>query len=154
MPETPNVMVIEARQHENIADELADGAIAVLEEAGATYERYSVPGTFELPAALRFAIRSHDFYAARQRFDGYVLLGCVIRGETSHNELITAQTARAVQDLVVQHTLALGYGVISVDNRDQAWARASVDGMNRGGAAARACLQMIELKRTFRLYPR
>lgn len=154
MDDTPHLMIVEARFYEDIAEELARGAIAVLEQAGVTYERVAVPGTFEIPAAVRFAIRSLDFYTGRRRFDGYVALGCVIRGETTHYDLICTEVARGLQDLVLRYTLALGFGVLTVENREQAWARASVHNRNLGGSAARACLDMIGLKRQFRLYPR
>ena len=151
---TPHILIVEARFYDDIADELARGAIGMLEEAEATFERVAVPGAFEIPAAVRYAIRSLDFFSARKRFDGYVVLGCVIRGETSHYDLICGETAHALQDLAVRHTLALGFGLLTVENREQAWARASVRHKNLGGQAARACLDMIELKRQFRLYPR
>ncbi len=151
MADAPHIMLVEARFYEDIADELARGAIAELEKAGATYERFTVPGAFEIPAAIQFAIRSMDFYSGRRRFDGYVALGCVIRGETTHYDYVCVESARGLQDLALRHTLAIGYGIITVENREQAWARASVAQKNKGGGAARACLDMIELKRQFRL---
>jgi len=78
----------------------------------------------------------------------------VIRGETSHYDLVCNETARGLQSLAMEYTLALGFGVLTCENSDQAWARASVSDGNKGGEAARACLQMIELKRAFRLFPR
>ena len=126
----------------------------MLEDAGASHERFSVPGAFEIPAAIRFAIRSMDFFTARRRFDGYVALGCVIRGETTHYQHICQESARALQDLAIDYTLALGYGILTCENRDQATVRAAVDQGNKGGGAARACLDMIGVKASFRLYPR
>lgn len=154
MAEAPHIMLVEARFYEDIADELARGAIAELEKAGATHERFTVPGAFEIPAAIQFAVRSMDFYSGRRRFDGYVALGCVIRGETTHYDYVCVESARGLQDLALRHTLAIGYGIITVENREQAWARASVAQKNKGGGAARACLDMIELKRQFRLASR
>ncbi len=154
MTEAPHIMIVEARFYAEIADELVRGATAVLDAAGVTYERFEVPGAFEIPAAIRCAIRAMDFFAARRRFDGYVALGCVIRGETSHYEHVCTESARALQDLSVTYALALGYGILTVDNREQAWARANVSQLNRGGAAAEACLAMVDLKRRLRLYPR
>ncbi|CAK0739391.1 6,7-dimethyl-8-ribityllumazine synthase 1 [uncultured Gammaproteobacteria bacterium] len=150
----PHVLILEARFYDDIADELAKGSINQIEEAGATFERVSVPGVFELPAAVRFAVRSMDFYSGRRRFDGYIVLGCVIRGETTHYDIVANESARALQEVAVRYTLALGFGVLTVENREQAWARASVKHKNKGAEAARACLEMIELKRQFRLYPR
>ena len=154
MAVAPHVMIVEARFYEPLADELMRGAIAVLEEAGATYERFAVPGAFEIPAAIQYAVRSLDFSPGRRRFDGYVALGCVIRGETTHYDHICQETARALQDLAVHYSLALGFGVLTVETEDQAWERAKVDRLNKGGDAARACLAMIDLKRRFRLFPR
>jgi len=147
-------MVVEARFYEDIGDELVKGALAVLDGAGASYERYPVLGAFEVPAAIAIAIRSMEFFTARQRFDGYVALGCVIRGETSHYDHVCQESARALQDLACRYALALGYGILTCDTRDQALVRARRDGKDRGGHAARACLHMIDLKRRFRLYPR
>ncbi len=90
----------------------------------------------------------------RRRFDGYVALGCVIRGETSHYEYVCRESARKLQDLACQYALALGYGILTCDTKEQAWERARVDGRNKGGEAARACLRMLEIKRQFHLYPR
>ncbi len=154
MPEKPHVMIVEARFYEDIADELAKGAVAELEAAGATSERVAVPGAFEIPAAIRMAVRSMDFASGRRRFDGYVALGCVIRGETSHYDYVCGESARKLQDLACDHTLAIGYGILTCENRDQAWERAAVERKNKGGEAARACLTMLDLKRRFHLFPR
>ena len=151
---SPHVLVVEARYYEDIADELLKGASAELDRQGASFERVSVPGAFEIPAAIQMGVRSMEFYAARRRFDGYIALGCVIRGETSHYDHICAESARKLQDLACQYVLALGYGILTCENREQAWERARVEGRNKGGKAARACLQMLEIKRQFHLYPR
>jgi 6,7-dimethyl-8-ribityllumazine synthase len=153
MADRPHIMIVEARFYDDIADALVEGATAALEEGGASYERYQVLGAFETPAAISISIRALEF-TARQRFDGYVVLGCVIRGETSHYDIVCNESARALQDLAVRYALALGYGILTCENRDQALKRARRDGYDRGGHAARACLAMIELKRRFRLYPR
>ncbi len=154
MPDKPHVLIVEARFYEDIADELANGAVAELEAAGATFERVAVPGAFEIPAAIRMAVRSMDFASGRRRFDGYVALGCVIRGETSHYDYVCGESARKLQDLACDHTLAVGYGILTCENRDQAWERAAVSRKNKGGEAARACLTMLDLKRRFHLFPR
>ncbi len=152
--ETPYILVIEARFYEDITDELVKGAIAVLVDAGATYERVTVPGALEIPAAIRYPIRAKDFAPEMRRYDGYVVLGCVIRGETSHFDVVCRECARGVMQLAEEYTLALGFGVLTVDTREQAIARAAVDRGNQGARAARACLRMIDLKRKFRLFPR
>ena len=152
--DNPNILVVEARFYEDIAEELAKGAEAELRGAGVKFERVTVPGAFEVPAAIQMGIRSMDFYTGRRRFDGYVALGCVIRGETTHYDYVCAESARKLQDLACQYALALGYGILTCETKDQAWERARIDGRNKGGEAALACLQMLDLKRRFRLYPR
>jgi len=136
-----HVMIVEARFYEDIADELVKGAVAALEAAGASYERHAVPGCFEVPAAIAFSEKSS------KEIDGFIALGCVIRGETTHYDYVCAESARGLQELAVGHHLAIGYGILTVENRDQAWARAAVDKGNKGKAAAEAVLRMIELKR-------
>jgi 6,7-dimethyl-8-ribityllumazine synthase len=154
MSDEPHIMIVESRYYEEIAEELIASVVTEIERAGATYERFEVPGAFEIPAAVKYAIRSMDFYSAGRRFDGYVALGCVIRGETTHYDYVCQESARALQDLAIQYSLALGYGILTVENRQQALARARREGQDRGGHAARACLRMIELKRHFHLFPR
>ena len=150
----PQIMIVEARFYEDIADELARGAGEVLDEAGATYERFPVPGVFEIPGAIQMAIRTLDFTTLRTRFDGYIVLGCVIRGETNHHEIVAHESAAALQALVRKYTLALGFGIVTADTREQAMVRASAGGRNKGGAAASACLEMLEMKRRLLLFPR
>jgi len=152
--DVPHIMVIESRFYEDIADQLVQGAVGVLDDAGVTYERFAVPGTFEIPAAVRISIKSREFNPVRRRFDGYVALGCVIRGDTSHYDYVCSESARGLQDLALEFVLAIGYGILTCENRKQADERAAVDKLNKGGGAARTCLEMIELKRYFRLYPR
>jgi len=147
----PHVMLVEARFYPDICDELVRGVSGVLVEAGATSERFEVPGAFEIPGAIRMALEAAQQPSARRPFDGYVAIGCVIRGETSHYDYVCQESARGLQDLVLQHGIAIGYGILTVDNPGQAWARARVDGSNRGGAAARACLAMIALRHRFGL---
>jgi 6,7-dimethyl-8-ribityllumazine synthase len=154
MADQPHVMIAVARFYDEIADELLRGATAALQSAGATWEVVEVPGAFEIPAAVSTAVRSMEFVGARRRFDGYVALGCVIRGETTHYDYVCGETARGLQDLAVKYCLALGFGLLTVENREQAEERAGVDRRDKGGEAARVCLSMIDLKRTFGLFPR
>ena len=151
MADAPHIMIVEARFYEDLADELVKGAIRAIEAAGATYERFEVPGAFEIPAAIKFAFRGCELDNSRRPFDGYVALGCVIRGETTHYDYVCEESARGLQDLALHHDLAIGYGILTVEDDEQAWARASVAEVDKGGVAARACLAMIELKRHFRL---
>ncbi len=154
MSETPHLLIVESRYYEDVAAELLSGATAALEAAGASSERIEVPGAFEIPAAIRMAIRSMDFYAGRRRFDGYIALGCVIRGETSHYDYICTESARKLQDMAVNYTLALGYGILTCETHDQAMERAAVNRKDKGGDAARTCLAMIGVKQHFHLFPR
>jgi 6,7-dimethyl-8-ribityllumazine synthase len=146
MADTPRIMIVEARYYAHISDELAKGAIAALDAAGASYERFTVPGAFEIPAAIRFAVEAQ---AREARFDGYLALGCVIRGETTHYDYVCGESARGLQQLALEHNLAIGFGILTVENEAQALARARVDRKNKGGEAANTCLAMIELKRHF-----
>ncbi len=150
----PHILVVEGRFYEDIADELAKGAEAELRRSEASFERLSTPGVFEIPAAVHMWVRSLDFHAAGQRFDGFIALGCVILGETSHYDYICGESARKLQDLACKYLLALGYGILTCETKEQAWARARLEGGDKGGAAARACLEMIEIKRRFQLFPR
>ncbi|WP_342642408.1 6,7-dimethyl-8-ribityllumazine synthase [Rhodoligotrophos ferricapiens] len=137
----PRILIIEARFYDELLDELVRGAVEALEEEGASFERISVPGALEIPAAISFAEAG-----GKARFDGYVALGCVIRGETYHFEVVANESARALMDLSINRGLAIGNGILTVEDDDQAWARARVDGLNKGGAAARAAVQMARLK--------
>ncbi len=136
----PHVLVVEARFYADIADELMRGASAALEEAAATFDRAAVPGAFEIPAAVAMAIDSG-------RYDGYVALGCVIRGETSHYDYVCGESARGIAELARVHRAAIGYGILTCDTHEQAWARAAVDGngRNKGRDTAEACLALIAL---------
>ncbi len=148
MTESPHILIVEARFYADIADELVRGTVEALDRASATYERIQVPGAFEIPAAIGMAARSMDVASGR-RYDGFVALGCVIRGETTHYDYVCQESARGLQDLACRHGLAIGYGILTVENADQAWARAKVDRKNKGGDAAQACLAMIALRRRF-----
>ncbi len=141
-----HLLIVDSPYYEDITNELIKGAVAELDKAGATYDRVSVPGAFEIPAAIRFAADSKD-----KNYDGYIALGCVIRGETSHYDYVCGESARGLQDLAINDRLAIGYGVLTVENRDQAWARASLDKGNKGGFVAGAALSMIALKQRFGL---
>ncbi len=154
MADEPHIMIVESRFYEDVADELAAGAVQALEGAGVSFERFAVPGALEIPAVIKYVIRGKQFASARRRFDGYVALGCVIRGETQHFEYVSRACIDGIQNVVLEFTLALGMGVLTVDNHEQAMARAAVDQGNKGAAAASTCLAMLEHKRHFNLYPR
>ena len=154
MEDQPHVLIVEARFYDDIADQLAEGAIQEISSRGASYDRVTVPGALEIPSAIRFAVRAMDVVGGRRRYDGYVALGCVIRGETSHYDIVAGESARGLIDLSLTFSLAIGNGILTCDNRDQAWERAAVDRKNKGGFAAGATLDMVEIKRTMGLFPR
>jgi 6,7-dimethyl-8-ribityllumazine synthase len=145
----PHLLIIDARFYEDLADELVKGAVGAIERAGATHDRVSVPGAFEAPAALAMALEAME--EGEVRYDGFVLLGCVIRGQTSHYDIVAGESARAIMDLAVDAAVAVGYGILTVENDEQAWARARLDGRNKGGGAAEAALAMIALRQRFGL---
>ncbi len=149
MPAGPHILVVEARYYAHISDELLKGALAALEQAGASHERIAVPGAFEIPAAIKYAVEARKRAAEGARYDGFIALGCVIRGETTHYDYVCEQSSRGLQDLALGYNLAIGFGILTVENEAQALARARVDRKNKGGEAARACLAMIAMKRHF-----
>ena len=144
----PSVLIIEARYYEDIANELARGATEELRKRGIGFERVSVAGALEIPVALSAAIAA-KVIAPSGRHHGCVALGCVIRGETSHYDIVANESARALLDISVAHAISIGNGILTVDNRDQAWARASVDGKNKGAVAASACTDLMNLAAEF-----
>ena len=143
--DTLRVLIVESRFYEHISDALLAGATRVLDEAGAQYDRLTVPGALEVPAAIAMAVDAAK--AKRAPYDGVVALGCVIQGETYHFELVSNESARGLMDLSVSRQLAIGNGILTVDNEAQALARSTADGRNKGGTAARAALAMVALKR-------
>ena len=140
-----NILIVEARFYDDIADALVDGATAALDGASARYDRLQVPGAFEIPASIGFAARSPNAAG----YDGFIGLGCVIRGQTTHYDYVCQESARGLQELAVRDGVALGYGILTCENREQALARARRAEQDRGGAAARACLAMIDIKQRF-----
>jgi 6,7-dimethyl-8-ribityllumazine synthase len=140
-------LIIDARFYADLADELVRGAVAELEGRGATHERISVPGVLEIPAALAMVLATEKAAS----FHGYVLLGCVIRGETTHYDIVANESARAVMDLATQRGLALGNGILTVNNGAQAWARARVSEKNKGAGAAAAAFEMAVLRESLGL---
>jgi len=142
MAKRPSLLIVEARYYAHVSDALLKGAEAALVDAGVRYDRVTVPGAFEIPAAIALAARA-------RKYDGYVALGCVIRGETSHYDLVCGECARGIQDLALAGH-AIGFGVLTVENVDQAFKRARIDEKNKGGEAVRACLAMIALRQSLK----
>jgi 6,7-dimethyl-8-ribityllumazine synthase len=136
----PHVLIVEARFYDEIADLLLAGATRALEAAGATFDRVTVPGALEIPAAIRLALDDADY-------DAFVALGCVIRGETSHYEIVAGESARGLMDLAVQRGALIGNGILTTDDGRQARLRADPAGKDKGGGAARAALALLQIKR-------
>lgn len=134
------ILIVEARFYDDLADALLAGARDVLEAFGAEVDIATVPGALEVPGAVAMA----DL--ADAGFDGYVALGCVIRGETHHFDIVANESARGLMDLAVRRGLAIGNGILTVEDEAQAWSRARASEGDKGGGAARACLEMISLK--------
>lgn len=133
------ILILEARFYGEICDELAKGAIAAIERAGAKWERMAVPGALELPGAIAIADEA-------DRYDGYVALGCVLRGETTHYDIVANESARGIMELTLDG-LCIGNGILTCETEEQAWARARVSEMDKGGGAAEAALTMIRYAR-------
>ena len=139
-----HLLIVEARFHEGLADALLDGARAALDEAGATCDVVTVPGALEVPAVIAFAEEAAE--EGGTEYDGYVALGCVIRGETYHFEIVANESSRGLMDLATHGLLAIGNGILTVENEEQAWVRARRENGDKGGFAARAALTMIALR--------
>ena len=154
MDEGPYLLVIDSLFYPDVSEELVKGALAEIGKSGGTYTRVSVPGAFEIPGAIRMAVRSLELVGGRRRFDGYVALGCVIRGETSHYDYVCGESSRALMDLTTEYSVALGFGVLTCENSEQARVRADINAKNKGGEAAEACMHMMDVKRHFRLTQR
>ena len=134
-----HILILEARFYGDLCDEMCRGAIAAIERAGATWERMAVPGALEIPGAIAMAHETGHYH-------GYVALGCVLRGETTHYDIVANESSRAIMDLTLEG-LCIGNGILTCENEAQAWARAKLDDMDKGGGAADATLTMIRFSR-------
>lgn len=137
-------LIIEADFYTHISGLLRTGAISVLEEAGIEHDVVVVPGALEIPAALLFAVENN-----LKTYDCFVVLGCVIRGETSHYDIVCNESARGLYNLALQYSLALGNGILTVENEEQAIERADPQKKDKGGAAAKAALHMLAVKKKY-----
>lgn len=144
-PTGARILVIEARYYDAISDALLAGASKALEEAQASWDSVTVPGALEIVPAIAIAVDA----AAKQKnpYDGAIALGCVIQGQTFHFDIVAMQSARALLDYSVANNFPVGNGILTVDNEEQAWARARLTEGDKGGDAARAALALVELKR-------
>ena len=136
----PHFLIVEARFYDDLADALLAGAKAALASAGATFDVVTVAGALEIPAAVAMALKG------RTPYDGFVALGCVIRGETTHYDTVANESARGLMDISVAFAVPVGNGILTVENEAQAWARARATEGDKGGFAARAALTMLALK--------
>lgn len=137
---TDRALIIEARYYNHINDMLLQGATEELQKRGIPYDVVTVPGALEIPAALGFSLKNG-------KYDAFVILGCIIRGETTHYDVVQNESARGIYDLVHGHGLALGNAILTVENEEQALARADKTRKNKGGEAAAVALTMLDLKR-------
>jgi 6,7-dimethyl-8-ribityllumazine synthase len=145
------VLIVEGRFYEEISDQLVAGAVAALEEQGVEYDRLTVPGALEIPQVLAQAVAAGLIprRAENGKWDGMVALGCVIRGETSHYDIVCNNANHWLMDVAIKHAVPLGNGILTVDTEAQALARARGGADGKGGDAARACLRLVELQRAF-----
>lgn len=134
----PRVLIVEARFYDDIADHLVNGAETALQAENIPFDRIAVPGALEIPAAIKFSSK---------KYDAFVALGCVIRGETSHYDIVAGDSARAIMDLTVQDGLCIGNGILTTENRDQAIVRADPAQKNKGADAVQAALALYALKK-------
>ncbi|WP_095201583.1 6,7-dimethyl-8-ribityllumazine synthase [Mesorhizobium carmichaelinearum] len=139
-----HLLIVEARFHDDLADALLDGATSALDEARATYDVVTVPGSLEIPAVITFALDGAA--EGGTHYDGFVALGTIIRGDTYHFDIVANESSRALMDLSVQDSVCIGNGILTTENDAQAWTRAKRSEGDKGGFAARAALTMIALK--------
>ena len=139
------ILVVEARFYDDIQDALLEGAVAELKAVGVSHEVITVPGALEIPAAIAIALDAAERNG--KPYDAAIALGCVVRGDTIHFEIVSQESSRALMDLAVARKLPLGNGILTVNTEAQAWARARASELNKGGDAARAALAMIRIKR-------
>jgi len=147
------ILIVEARFYDHIADELLAGAKAAIKAAKADCDVVTVPGALEIPGVIAMA-EEGGHRPAGVRYDGYVALGCVIRGETYHFEIVAGESARGINDLAIGRRLAIGNGILTVETEAQALARARAGELDKGGGAAKACLAVIEVRRRLLGTPR
>ncbi|WP_426035618.1 6,7-dimethyl-8-ribityllumazine synthase [Brevundimonas sp. DC300-4] len=149
MKDPPRVLIVEARFYDELADALLEGAKDALRTQGIAFDVVTVPGALEIPSTIALAEEAGR-YPTAPRYDGYVALGCVIRGETYHFEIVSDQSAAGIM-LLGTRGVIIGNGILTVEDEDQAWARARLSEGDKGGGAARACMDLIALKKRLRV---
>ncbi len=140
------IIIVQATFYQDISKMLLEGAIAKIKENGYDYETVTVPGAFEIPTTIAIIAKSKKY---QNEIVGYVALGCVIRGETTHYDYVCLESARGINKLAIKYQLPIGYGIITVENKEQAIARADINQKNKGGFASQACIEMIKIKEKF-----
>ncbi len=140
-----HALIVEARFYDDIQDALLEGAVAELRAAGVTHDVVTVPGALEIPAAIAIAFDAAE--KSGKPYDAAIALGCVVRGETFHFEIVAMESSRGLMDIAIARRMPLGNGILTVNTDEQAWARARPGDLNKGGDAARAALAMLRLKR-------
>ncbi|HWQ87426.1 6,7-dimethyl-8-ribityllumazine synthase [Brevundimonas sp.] len=143
------VLIVEARFYDDLADALLEGAKDALRAQDVEFDVVSVPGALEVPTAIALAVEAGR-YPTAPRYDGFVALGCVIRGETYHFEIVSDQSAAGIRNLGL-NGVVIGNGILTTEDEDQAWARARISEGDKGGGAARACLDLIALRKRLRV---
>jgi len=149
LTEPLRVLIVEARYYDDLADALLDGAKDALRAQGVDFDVVTVPGALEVPTAIALADDAGR-YPTAPRYDGFVALGCIIRGETYHFEIVSDQSAAGLMQLGLKG-IAIGNGILTTEDEDQAWARARISEGDKGGGAARACLDLIALRKRLRV---
>jgi len=139
------ILLVEARFYDDIADVLLAGATRALNEAGVAFDRLSVPGSLEVPPAIAMALEAAEM--SGRPYEGVVALGCVIRGDTIHFEIVSFESARGLMEISRTRGIPIGNGILTVDNEAQAFMRARMEEGDKGGDAARAALALVRLKR-------
>src|ERR1700754_5232896 len=138
-------LIVEARFYDEIQDAMLEGAVAELKQAGVSYDVLTVTGSLEIPATIAIALDAAEKNG--KPYDAAIALGCVIRGDTIHFEIVSMESSRALMELAVREKFPIGNGIITVNTEEQAWARARANELNKGGDAARAALAMLRIKR-------
>ena len=146
-----HILIIESRYYEAVAEALLDGALAELKASGATYEKITVPGALEIPQVLAQAVAAGLIPAEEVggRYDGAIVLGCVIRGETAHYDIVCNNANHWLMDVAIRASVPLGNAILTVDTEAQALARAKGGRQGKGGDAVRACLSLVQISRAF-----
>lgn len=154
MTDKPRVLIVQSPYYADIAEQLFKGAAATLLNAGVEYDEISVPGAFEIPAAIQFALKAMETHSATSNYAGFIALGTVIRGETDHYDHICREVSRSLMNIATRQSVALGFGILTCESKEQAEARADIKRGDKGADAANACLRMMDLKKDLRLAQR